>query len=400
MKVPLSRPYVDEAMRRAVLSVLDSGKYILGEQCRLFEQEFAAFVGTREAVLTNSGTSAIFLSLVALGVKPGDEIIVPSLTAFPTVEPILHIGATPVFAEVDDWFTIDPTHVESLITPRTVGLIAVHLYGHPVQVSRLKAIAGRHHLFFLEDACQSHGALFNGRPCGGLGTVGCFSFYPSKNLMVGGDGGMVVTNDPQTADTVRRLRNHGRKTRYEHELIGYNLRFNEMQAAIGRIQLQHLQEFVQRRRQRAARYREWIADAPLLLPKEAPGATHAYHLFVVQTPERDALKAFLQDAGVSTEIHYPIPCHRQPALNNRFPSGLLPHTERVCQEILSLPMFPTLTDEELTYVCRSLQRFFEQQTATSAPTVLAACDASPKSSQKRDGHPHPHPLPSRERDQG
>lgn len=369
MRVPLSRPYVDEAMRQAVLAVLNSGTYILGEQCRLFEQEFAAFVGTREAVLTNSGTAAIYLTLQALGVKPGDEIIVPSLTAFPTVEPIVHVGATPVFAEIDDGLTVSPAHVESLVTPRTVGIIAVHLYGHPAQVTQLKATADRHRLFFLEDACQAHGALFNGRPCGGLGTAGCFSFYPSKNLTVCGDGGMVTTNDPQIADTIRRLRNHGRKTRYEHELVGYNLRFNEMQAAIGRIQLQHLPDFVQRRRQRAARYQEWIADAPIQLPKEASDVTHAYHLFVIRTPERDAIKAFLKDAGVSTEIHYPIPCHRQPAFNERFPVGLLPHTEQVCQEILSLPMFPTLTDEELTHVCRSLQRFFERHTKTLVPAV-------------------------------
>lgn len=371
MKIPLSRPSIDAAMRQAVLAVLDSGKYILGDHCRRFEEEFASVLGIREAVLTNSGTSAIFLTLVALGVHPGDEIIVPSLTAFPTVEPILHAGATPVFAEVDEWFTVDPVHVESLITPRTVGIIAVDLYGHPAQLSRLQGIAERHHLFVLEDACQAHGALADGRPCGGWGVAGCFSFYPSKNLTVCGDGGMLVTNNPQIADTVRRLRNHGRKTRYEHELVGYNLRFNEMQAAIGRIQLQRLSEFVQRRRNRAAMYREWLTDVPVHLPKEAPRASHAYHLFVVRTPERDAVKAFLQGAGISSEIHYPIPCHRQPAFQNRFPVGLLPRTERLCHEILSLPMFPELTDQEVDYVCRSLYGFFTQRAPIpSTPTSL------------------------------
>jgi len=367
MKVPLSKPFLDQETRDVVLKALESGQYILGPECKAFESEFGAFMGTPQAVLTNSGTAAIQLALEAMGVRPGDEIIVPSLTAFPTVEPLLHLDIVPVFAEIDDSFTMNPDHVASLVSPRTVGILPVHLYGHPANLPALEAIARKHKLFILEDVCQAHGAEIQGKRCGSWGVAGCFSFYPSKNMTVAGDGGMLTTADAGLAEKVRMLRNHGRKGRYEHELVGYNLRFNEIQAAVGRIQLKHLSSFIEGRRAIAQRYHALLTPliGSIKLPAEQTWAKHAYHLYVIRTKRRDELKNFLAAQGVATEIHYPIPCHLQPATKSRMKTTPMPMTEQICNEILSLPMFPSLQEADLAHVAAKVAEFFGARSASA-----------------------------------
>lgn len=368
MSIPLSKPFVDQETRDAVIRALDSGQYILGPECKSLEKELATFIGTKEAILLTSGTAAIQLILEAMGVKPGDEIIVPSLTAFPTVEPMLHLGVVPRFAEIDETFTMDVRHAESLINSKTVGIVPVHLYGQPADIPALQALAQKHKLFLLEDVCQAQGAEIGGKRCGSFGVAGCFSFYPSKNMTVAGDGGALSTSDPALAEKVRMLRNHGRKGRYEHEVAGYNLRFNEIQAAVGRVQLKHLSEFVDRRRQIAARYNQLLKPLgnTLKLPMEAAGRRHAYHLYVVRTPQREELRSYLKEQGVGTEIHYPIPCHLQNAVKSKFKNPPLPFTEKACSEILSIPMFPALTDAQVDEVAKHIAGFFAKTKVPAA----------------------------------
>jgi dTDP-4-amino-4,6-dideoxygalactose transaminase len=367
MKVPLSKPYVDQEMKQKVLEVIDSGQYILGGQCKAFEEEFAKFIGTKHAVLTSNGTSALFLSLKALGVGPGDEVLVPSLTAFPTVEPVFHVGAQPIFIDIDDVFEMDVKHIEKIIASRSQkagggklkGIVPVHLYGHPVDLDPILDLAKRHGLFVLEDCCQAHGAKYKGKRVGSMGVAGCFSFYPSKNLTVFGDGGMMVTSDDKLAATWRMLRDHGRKEKYEHELVGYNMRFNEIQAAVGRLQLKRLDGFDGSRRQRAGWYNEGLAGTPVITPKMKEWAEPVYHLYVIQSEKRDALADYLKEKGVGTGIHYPIPNHQQPAVKNTIGAQpKLEKTEVAAGKILSLPMYPELQKEQVDYVCAMVKEFF------------------------------------------
>lgn len=366
MGIPLSKPYVDQEMKERVLEVIDSGQYILGKNCKEFEKEFAAFIGTRHAVLTSSGTSAIFLCLQALGVGPGDGVLVPSLTAFPTVEPVFHVGARPIFVDIDESYCMDPDHVgrlleEGLPGVRLRGIIPVHLYGHPASLDRIAAHAEKHGLFVLEDCCQAHGARYRGRRVGSLGVAGCFSFYPSKNLTVFGDGGILVSDDDGIAERARMLRDHGRKGKYEHELVGYNLRFNEIQAAVGRLQLRRLDQFNEARRRIARWYEEGLAGLPILLPKRADWAEPVYHLFVVQVPDREKLSAHLKERGIQTGVHYPIPNHKAPAVEKTLgPQARLEKTEAAVRRILSLPIYPELGKEEVDTVCAAIRDFFEK----------------------------------------
>lgn len=364
MKVPLSKPYVDEEMKQKVLEVIDSGQYILGGQCKPFEAEFAAFIGTKHAVLTSSGTAALFLCLKALGVGPGDEVLVPSLTAFPTIEPVFHVGAQPVFIDIDETFGMDPKHAEKLVAarPKVKGIIPVHLYGQSVDLDPLLDLAKRRGLFILEDCCQAHGARYKGKRVGSMGVAGCFSFYPSKNLTVFGDGGILVTSDDKIAAVTRMLRDHGRKEKYEHELVGYNLRFNEIQAAVGRLQLKRLDGFNESRRQLARWYNEGLAGTPVITPRVRQEAEPVFHLYVIQTDKRDALADYLKEKGVQTGIHYPIPNHQQPAVKNTIgPQPKLEKTEVAADRILSLPMYPELKKEQVYYVCAMVKEFFRNK---------------------------------------
>jgi dTDP-4-amino-4,6-dideoxygalactose transaminase len=355
--IPLSRLPVDDEIKRAVTAVLDSRKYILGPECRAFEAELAQHVGVAHAVLTSSGTAALWLTLKALGVKSGDEVLVPSHTAFPTVEAICFAEATPVFADVDAWHTVDAGDLATKITPRTVGIVPVHLYGQPCDAAGVLDVASRRGLWVVEDCCQAHGAAWDGRRVGSLGRAGAFSFYPSKNLTVMGDGGVVVTGDDEIAARARRLRDHGRLDKDVHAEIGFNLRFNEIQAAVGRVLLRRLDRMNDRRRELAARYADRLAGLPLGLPSERARARHVYHLYVVRTRERGALARFLVARGVQTGIHYPVPAHRQPAVEH-LGAAPLPATEQLVDEILTLPMSAGHTDAEIDEVARAVREFF------------------------------------------
>jgi dTDP-4-amino-4,6-dideoxygalactose transaminase len=308
-------------------------------------------------VLTSSGTAALWMTLRSLGVKPGDEVLVPAHTAFPTVEAVCFTGAVPIFVDIDAWYTLDPVDAAAKITPRTVGVLPVHLYGQPFDLAGVIEMASRFGLWMLEDCCQAHGATWDDRRVGSFGRAGAFSFYPSKNLTVMGDGGAVVTNDDELAARCRRLRDHGRLNKDVHAEVGFNLRFNELQASIGRVLLRRLDQMNDRRRRLAARYRTGLAGLPLGLPDERPRARHVYHLYVVRTSRRAALAAFLKDRGIQTGIHYPVPGHRQPAVEHLAPPPL-PETDCTVDEILTLPLSAGHTEDEIDTVARAVREFF------------------------------------------
>ncbi len=356
-KIPLSRVFLNDEIRAAAMQAVDSGSYILGPECRAFEEELARYVGREHCVLSSSWTAAVMLLHQAMGVSEGDEIIIPSHTAFPSVEPLIHCGAKPVFVDVDESYCLDPDAVEAAVTPRTVGILPVHLYGHPADMDRLMAIAERHKLWVMEDCAQAHGARYRGRRVGSIGTASAFSFYPSKNLTVMGDGGCIMTNDAQVAEKVRMLRNHGRKSKFTHEIVGYNLRFNEIQAAIGRVMLRHLDTLNAHRREVAARYDERLAGL-VEIPREQPWAESAYHMYVIRSRDRDALGAWLKEQGIATGIHYPVSCHRQPAITGRYADlPRLPRTETLVDEILSLPIYGELPLTDVDRVCEKIAEY-------------------------------------------
>ena len=358
-KIPLSKCFGDPEVAEAALRALRSGKYILVKECEAFERELAAHTGTRFCVLGSSWTMIVYMMHLAQGLKPGDEVIVPSHTALPTMEPLIHCGAKPICVDIDDTFCMDIGAVEAAITPRTVGMIPVHLYGHPADVDALASVAARHKLWLLEDCAQAHGAEYKGKRVGSMGLAGAYSFFPSKNLTVLGDGGCLCTNDAALAERVRMLRNHGRKDKYLHEMAGFNVRFNEIQAAIGRVMLKHLDAFNENRRAIAAHYNARLGKI-VKTPPERPWAKAVYHMYVIRAERRDALKKFLADNGVETGIHYPVPNHQQPALTSRFPNiPPLPRTEQAVKEILSLPIHGQMSIASAELVCDAVERFYK-----------------------------------------
>ena len=359
MAIPLSRPPVDEEIKQAVVKAVESGQYILGPECKAFEKEFAAYNGATHAVLTTSATAALWLTIKAFGAKEGDEILVPAHTAFPTIEAICFAGVTPVFVDIDDTYTVDVKDAAAKVTPRTVGVIPVHLYGHPANLTDIQELCAKHKLWLLEDCAQAHGAAWQGKKVGSFGRAGVFSFYPSKNLTVMGDGGLLVTDDDEVAARCRRLRDHGRQSKDIHLEIGFNLRFNDIQAAVGRVLLRRLDAMNDERRRLAARYGAGLAGLPLLLPSEARGARHVYHLYVVATSGRDQLATFLKDKGIATGIHYPVPCHQQPAVEYLKP-GPLEHTERIVKQILTLPISAGHRESEIDEVAAAVRAFFKK----------------------------------------
>jgi dTDP-4-amino-4,6-dideoxygalactose transaminase len=357
-KIPLSKCFVNPEVEEAALRALRSGVYILGKECQAFEAELAAHTGTQHCVLGSSWTMIVYMLHLAQGLKAGDEVIVPSHTAFPTMEPLIHCGAKPIFADIDDTFTMDPAHVESLITPRTVGIIPVHLYGHPVDLDKIFAIAARNKLWVLEDCAQAHGAFYNNKRVGSMGFAGAYSFFPSKNLTVLGDGGCLCTSDTALAEKVRMYRNHGRKDKYHHEFAGFNVRFNEIQGAVGRVMLKHLDGFNDNRRAIAARYNERLSSI-VKTPPERPYAKAVYHMYVVRAERRDELQKFLKENNVETGIHYPVANHEQPAITSKFgkqPS--LPRTEAAVKDILSLPIHGEMTLAAADVVCDTIAKFY------------------------------------------
>ena len=365
-KIPLSRVYQSETIDRRILDVVHSGNYILGAESKAFEQELAAYFNMKYCVLSSSWTAAVHLLHIAQNLKPGDEILVPSLTAFPSIEPMIHVGAKPVFCDIDETYTIDPADAAKRITKRTVGILPVHLYGRPANIDAFKKLADQHGLWIIEDCAQSHGSKWHGRRAGSYGHHAALSFYPSKNLTVFGDGGAILTNDEAIAKRVGMLRNHGRKDKYLHEKVGYNLRFNEIQAAIGREQLKVLDELNAGRRRAADGYRRELADVKNLVlpPKDEPGVTESvYHMFVIRldsNDRREGLGKFLKDKGIETGVHYPVPNHLQPAILEIWPDApSLPKTEDYTKRILSLPMYPALTEDDVKTVANAIKEYMK-----------------------------------------
>ena len=356
-------------LEEAVLQVLRSGQYIGGAQLNAFEDAFATSVDTSHAVGCNSGTDALILALRALEIGPGDEVITCSFSFFATAEAISAVGATPVFVDVDPaTYLIDLDRIEAAITPATKALMPVHLFGRPVDMTRLMAIAEAHRLTVVEDCAQATGARWNGQPVGSFGDVGCFSFFPTKNLGAAGDGGAATTSDAGLAQTMRELAVHGMPKRYLHTALGYNSRLDAIQAAVLNVKLPHLADWVRRRSAIAARYREQLSDLQgLSLPSDEPG--HSWNQFVVRiNSDRDAFKQILQDSGVSTIIYYPIPIHSQPAYAHlRQQTGPLPITEQLCQQVLSLPIFPELTDQQQQTVIETLRKLLRAKSPTQLP---------------------------------
>ncbi len=341
----------------AVLRVLESTQYILGPEVRAFEQEFAAWCGAPECVAVNTGTSALHLALLAYGIGPGDEVITVPFTFVATVAAIEYAGATPVLVDVEPrYLTMDPAKIEAAITPRTKAIMPVHLFGHPADMTPILAIAKRHGLRVIEDAAQAHGASYQGRTCGSMGDVACFSFYPGKNLGAYGEGGALVTANPEVARTARLLRSWGEERRYEHTLKGFNYRMDGVQGAILRIKLRHLDAWTEARRERAKDYGAALAGAGIRVPEERAGDRHVYHVFAVRLADRDGWRAKLDAAGVQTGVHYPIPVHLQPAYQNLGGApGDFPVAEAAATEVLSLPIYPELTPAQVAYVAGVLR---------------------------------------------
>lgn len=343
----------------AIFRVLDSGWYILGNEVRSFEEEFAGYIGVAHGIGAGSGTEAIHLALKACGVTHGDEVITVSHTAVATVAAIDLAGATPVLVDIDpDFYTIDPEKIESSITSNTKAIIPVHIYGQPADMDSVMEIAKKYSLKVIEDCAQAHGAKYKDQCVGSIGDMGCFSFYPTKNLGAIGDGGMVVTNNSNLNEKVRLLREYGWKERYVSSRKGWNSRLDEIQASILRVKLKYLDKSNQKRRKLAERYLKDLKDLPLELPEERKNCEHVYHLFVVKTNKRDTLQDYLKVNGICTGIHYPVPIHRQPYYKDLLKSRLLKVTEQVAGEILSLPIYPELSLNESKIVINTLRKFY------------------------------------------
>ncbi len=358
----------------AIAAALGGNRYILGPQTQAFEQEFAAYLGVRYASGVGSGTEALHVAIRACGLGPGDEIITVAHTAVATVAAIELAGATPVLVDIDPvTYTIDPDQIEAAITPRTKAIIPVHLYGAAADLNPIVDLARRHNLRVIEDCAQAHGARYAARDrvVGSYGDVSCFSFYPTKNLGAIGDGGLVATNDPAIAENLNLLRQYGWRERYVSEIAGWNTRLDELQAAILRVKLRHLDEDNDKRRKLAAIYAEQLAGV-VTLPIEPVNTRHVYHLYVIRHPQRDALMQFLLERGIGTAIHYPVPIHLQPAYRGRLGDvGSLPETERAAREIVSLPMYPELSEKDVGTVAQAIREF------RSAVTDRGECQTRP-----------------------
>jgi dTDP-4-amino-4,6-dideoxygalactose transaminase len=358
--LPAQHRALQQELNEAIAPVMERSDFALGKDVAAFEEEFAAFCGVQYAVGVDSGLAALELSLRALGIGPGDEVIVPAHTFVATAAAVTFAGARPVLVDVDErTYNLDVTQVEAAITPHTRAILPVHLYGLPADMEAVLALARKHGLFVVEDACQAHGAFYKGKRAGSLGHAAAFSFYPTKNLGGCGDGGIVVTDDAAVAEQVRAMRNCGQREKYIHELPPFNHRMDTLQAAILRVKLRYLESWIEARRRNAALYTQLLAGSDLVTPVEAPGATHVYHLYVIRTTRRDGLLAHLQQQGIGAAIHYPVPIHLQPFYaGNGFRPGQFPVTERVCDQVLSLPMFPELTESQVEYVVTQVHRFF------------------------------------------
>jgi dTDP-4-amino-4,6-dideoxygalactose transaminase len=346
---------IDSAVHR----VMDSASFIMGVEVESFEREFAEFCNVKHAVGVSSGTDAIHLALLACGVRPGDEVITTPFTFTATAEAIVMAGAVPAFVDIDPrTYNLDPRKLEGAITAKTRVILPVHLYGQPADLSPMLEIANRHGIKLIEDAAQAHGAKYGGRTIGGFGEAACFSFYPGKNLGAYGDAGAVVTNSDEIASRIRLLRDHGRRDKYEHLMVGFGNRLDAIQAAILRAKLSHLAEWNRRRQKHAGFYQEALAGKGLDLPYVLPGTEPVWHQFVVRSVRRDAIQAHLKSKGIATGIHYPIPLHLQPAYREGFVDKKLPHAEQAALDVFSLPMYPELGDDQLYEIANEVVQAF------------------------------------------
>ena len=362
---------IEAELSEAIARVLRNTSFVQGPEVKAFEDVFARYLGIGHCVAVNSGTAALHLTLLAMGIGPGDEVITVPHTFIATSEAISAVGARPVFVDVDPvTYTMDPALVEAAITSRTRAILPVHLYGNPAEMDSLLAIARRHNLALVEDACQAHGAHYKGRMAGTMGAAGCFSFYPSKNLGSCGEGGAMVTDDEGLAKKIRMLREHGSIKKYEHSFPGYNFRMEGIQGAVLAAKLKHLDGWNDQRRALAKRYGERLAGQAIVLPKEAAHARHVYHLYVIQAEEREAMRDHLAQRGIETGLHYPVPLHLQEAYASLgYRTGDFPVTEQLTQRIVSLPMYPEMSLEAADYVSAAILEWVQVRVAEPTPTA-------------------------------
>jgi dTDP-4-amino-4,6-dideoxygalactose transaminase len=362
MKVPfldLKGEYAE--LREEILAAIDrvarEAAFILGPETEAFEREFAALCETKHCIAVSSGTAALHLGLLALGVQADDEVITTPNSFLATAEAITYCGGIPVFVDIDPaTANLDPKLVERAITPRTRAILPVHLYGRPADMDALREIAARHNLRILEDAAQAHGARYRGKRVGSLGQAAAFSFYPTKNLGAYGEGGALTTNDDAIAKFARAARSHGQRERYYHEFVGYNYRMDGFQAAVLRVKLKRLYKWTERRRQIAVEYRRLLAGAHVDLPVDDPRDECVYHQFAVYVNNRNSVVGKLTEREIETTVHYPRPIHLQPAYSSLgYPRGTFPHTERACERVLSLPIYPAMSAEQVAYVAQSVR---------------------------------------------
>ncbi len=343
----------------AIQQVCADAAFVLGKNVFEFEKAFAAYCQTADAIAVNSGTTALHLALLALDVGPGDEVITAANTFIATCEAISYTGAKVILVDCDkDTYTLDPERLEAAITKNTKAIIPVHLYGQPADLDPIIAIADKHRIPVIEDAAQAHGAEYKGKRCGSFGKLGCFSFYPGKNLGAYGEGGAITTSDSALAARIRKLRDHGSDQKYYHDVVGYNYRMEGIQGAVLGVKLNHLDSWNDARRKNADLYRKHLAGSSVVLPVEAEGRKHIYHLFVVRHPKRDQLLDYIKEKGVGALIHYPIPIHLQNAYKHlELGKGTFPRTEEYANQILSLPMFPELTEDQIKYTAEQIKAF-------------------------------------------
>ncbi len=347
-----------EEIDLVIQEVLSVGNFVLGENVKAFEKEFADYIGTRYSVGVGSGTDALCIGVCALGIGSGDEIIVPSHTATATVAAVKLAGAIPVFADVDpDYWTLDPISVKKMVTSKTKGIVAVHLYGQPADMDGLKKIAQQNQLKLIEDCAQAPGAKYKSSRVGSVGDLGCFSFYPTKNLGALGDGGAITTSDPEVEDKLKKLRQYGWDENRISKSPGYNSRLDEIQAAVLRVKLKHLEANNTQRNLLADQYEKELSSLPVKLPGKRSECSHVYHLYVVEVDHRDGLVDYLRSKGVMVGIHYPVPVHRMPSFSE-YHKEALPQTERIVDRILSLPIYPELGQPDQEKVVDSLKKFF------------------------------------------
>jgi len=345
---------------KAIKKVLEGGYYILGPETTAFEKEFANYIGVDYGIAVGSGTEALHIALKSCGIGKGDEVITVSHTAVATISAISLAGARPVFVDIEpEYYTMDVSRIEKSITPRTKAIIPVHIYGQPCEMDKITAIAKKHKLFVIEDCAQAHGAKYKNKKVGSIGDIGCFSFYPTKNLGAIGDGGIIVTKNKDLAQKARLLREYGWKERYISHIEGWNSRLDELQSAILRVKLKYLDSDNTKRQKIAKLYEKMLSGTDLILPLKRKNSEHVYHLYVVRSKKRDILIEYLKKNGIGALIHYPQPVHLQPAYK-KFARTKLHITENISKEILSLPMYPELTTNEIINICNTIKKFKEE----------------------------------------